>query len=180
MGSGGRGGACSARSGGVLMCASPHAEANHEATARALRMAMQTIAAPCAVVADLESDERLAITATSVVSCSLDPPLVSFNLHRGSRAAAIFASDAYEPRVGRARLGGPLPAAALNLGPLHTHPTPAQLSICFAGADDEEAVRWYSRAAAGKLAQLRRALSERADVRQLLMTQSDGESRADS
>ena len=133
-----------------LVSFDPHVEGAQAGTAAMLRQALRAVPSPVAVISaapaaaapvpgpvDATAAEGgvedagppfpiLAVTATSVVSCSMEPPLLSFNLKSSSAAARMLGStDAT--------------AAATALAA-----SPVLLSVCFAGRADEAAARRYA------------------------------------
>ena len=140
------------RSSDVLVSFEPHTEARWEETSAELRRAMREVPAPVAVIScaagpDGGSHPDLAVTANSVVSCSMAPPLISFNLKRGSAAARAIAPelDATDEQAGRSPKAAAAAAAATTTQLVA--PTPGaltHLSVCFAGRADEVAARRYA------------------------------------
>lgn len=127
----------------ALVSFDPHVEGAQQATATKMRAAMRSIPAPVAVISSPNSDgahPELAITATSVVSCSMEPPLLCFNIQTKSAAAralgpvAVTASASGESSV---------ITASNSTGPLAL----MQLAVCYVGTENEDAVRRYATAA---------------------------------
>jgi flavin reductase (DIM6/NTAB) family NADH-FMN oxidoreductase RutF len=73
------------------VCTAPYEEARAAAAAKALRSVMQAVPAAVAIVSVPAAG--VALSVSSCVSCSLSPPLVSFNVQRGSGASAALCSD---------------------------------------------------------------------------------------
>ena len=133
--------------GGVLVSGDPRVVASRERTAESLRSALRGVSSQVAVIASADEEEHaeVAITATSVVSCSMEPPMLTFNVKATSPAAAALTGRSGGGYGGGGYGGGGGGVASGAVGSETLPPSAlTQLSICFAGVADETAARRYA------------------------------------